>query len=969
MLGEALSIGLRKCTWLLLLVLWVPLTISAQQAPLRSYTLPDPYQRSHIEHILQVRSGLIWLGTPSGLFAFDGNEYIRWIRPDSLKEEVPVTALFEDQGGILWVGYADGSICQWENRFNGLTLWIPEEGQPKARITGFAYASGNLWIATYGEGVYIWRHRRLYQFGTEDGLPNPEIYCITADSLHRIWVGTDAGLTELQFHGDYQKKVRQVNSRLLPDQIVQTLLPDRNGNLWIGFFEGQVAKYTPETDRVTVLPRLPKENPITCLLLLEGQELWAGTESGDLWRYPFNLQRWIRGINETPPTGRHIHDLILDRENNIWIASQPNGLLSFYRPIEFIDANGHSVQATLEDGQGRIWAGTPSGLFILTLDQNAGLVWPPLPLCLQGENIISLARSSDGSIWAGTFGNGVFQLDHSGKIQLHISEKDGLGNGNILSITPTDNNLWMTTLGGVSALEWPVSPGSRPLIRQFGKKEGLSSQFIYSSYLDTSGKLWFGSDGEGLSCMYPDGQIISYRKIGDQELQSVYSITADHRGHIWFSTANKGILEFDGKDFYALTIKEGLRDLAITGLFTDRNGRIIILHQQGIDVLDPERRHLIYYDESVGLEDFDPNLNALSAGRDGTFWIGTAKGLVRYTALSHPGVIDPTTILKSATLLNGRSIQDGEQLSAHENYLRFTYTGLWYTDPKMVLYRYKLEGADLDWKQTRDHEVTFSSLPPGKYTLRVQATENGAWLKEPEFHFSFTIQKPWWQQTWFLLLSLILIGLAIRMILRLRDKRIQRDVLLQREKIELQLETLKSQINPHFLFNSFNTLLAVIESDPIAAARYVEELSDFYRQILAYREKDVIPLEEELLLIGNYKHLLEKRFAEHVRLDIHVPDKSGYVVPLTLQLLVENAVKHNIISQSKPLTIHIFQSAPDQLIVENNLQKKAPSPGHSTGFGLHILRSHYLILTGKPIQVVESNGIFRVHIPIIPATT
>lgn len=958
-----------KIAWSFLLTLLAMGTLSAQQAPLRTYVLPDPFQRSPIEHLLQVESGLIWLGTPAGLFAFDGNEYTRWVRPDSIAEEVPVTALFEDQGGTLWVGYADGGICKWKNRFIGLTLWTPEEGLPKSRITGFAYASGNFWIATYGEGAYVWRQNRMYHFGTEDGLPSPEIYCLTADARHRIWVGTDAGLTELQFHGDYQKKARQISPRLLPDQIVQTLLPDKKGHLWIGFFEGQVAKFTPETDRIDLLPSPPKQNPITQLLLLEGQELWVGTEAGDLWRYLFREKRWALGISEISTPGRIIHDLILDRENNIWIASQPDGLFSFYRPIEFIRSQEHSVQATMEDGQGRIWAGTPTGLFILTSDSENGLTWPSQPFCLQKENILSLAQTSDGSIWAGTFGNGVFQLDSKGKTRRHITEKDGLSNGNILSMTATNNRLWLTTLGGINALEWPITFGSQPRINQYGKQEGLSSQFIYSSYLDTSGKIWFGSDGEGLSCLNPDGQIITYREVGGQALQSVYSITADHRGHIWFSTANKGILEFDGEDFHALTIKEGLRDLVTTGLFTDKHGRIIILHQKGIDVLDPEKRHLIYYDESVGLEDFDPNLNALSPGKDGVFWIGTTSGIIRYSALADPGVIHPTTILKSATVLNGRSIQDGERLAAHENYIRFTYTGLWYTDPKKVFYRYQLEGADLDWKQTRDHEVTFSSLPPGSYTLRVQATENGAWMDEPEYRFSFTIKKPWWQQVWFLLLALVLIILVVRLVVRFRDQRIQRDVLLQREKIELQLETLKSQINPHFLFNSFNTLLAVIESDPVAAARYVEELSDFYRQILAYREKDVIPLEEELQLIGNYKHLLEKRFGEHVLLDIQVPDRSGYVVPLTLQLLVENAVKHNIISIDKPLTIRIYQPAPDLLIVENNLQKKTASPGHSTGFGLHILRSHYDILTGKPIQIEEANGIFRVLIPIIPATT
>ncbi|MCF8239060.1 MAG: histidine kinase [Saprospiraceae bacterium] len=869
---------------LAILTLSWPGAIHAQFALSRQYVLPDPHQRTQVECMLQSHSGLMWLGTPAGLFSFDGQEYVQWARPDSLAKEVAVSALFEDQDEMLWVGYSDGGIARWKSPHEGLSLWSPEEGTPKSRISGFAYSSGNFWIATYGEGVYIYRGHRLYNFGLEDGLPDLEVYCITADSHHRIWIGTDAGLAELRFLGDFNKFVRAVDTDLFPDQIVQTIHPDAKGNLWLGFFEGQVGLFSPDSGHFDLLPPSPVPSPVTCLLELEDIELWIGTENQDLWRFDLHDHCWRKGTSSPALPGAIIHDILLDRENNIWVASQPHGMFSFYRPIEFIQTNGISAQALVEDHIGQLWVGTPEGLYRLSAAVNNGLTWPKNPQSLKGQHILSLARTTDGHIWAGTFGNGLFHLDGSGNTLQHLTEKDGLSNGNILSITSDASNIWLTTLGGVSRLTWPDPEGDTPKINHYGKQEGLTSQFIYCSHLDQKGNLWFGSDGEGLSCLLANGQTVHYRTINDQELQSVYSITSDNKGHIWFSTANKGIYEYDGHQFYSLAIKEGLRDLLITGLFTDQNGRVIILHQSGIDVLDPESRHLIYYDETVGLENIDPNLNAVGIGHSGVYWIGATDRIIRYTALQNPGVIHPNTILNMAQLLNGRRIHGGESLASNENYLHFAYTGLWYTDPKKVLYRYRLDGEDLDWKQTRDHELTFSGLAPGEYTLRVQATENGDWLDEPELNFSFTIRSPWWQQIWFILLALLGALLLARSILRYRDKRIQRDALIQREKIELQLETLKSQINPHFLFNSFNTLLAVIESDPGSAARYVEELSDFYRQILAYREKDVIPLQEELQLIGNYKHLLERRFGTHVHLEIDMPDTSGYIVPLTLQL-------------------------------------------------------------------------------------
>lgn len=939
----------------------------AQTSKWTSHPFPDPYQRIVAQRIIQAQNGLIWLGTSEGLFAYDGRVFQAWPRLDSLAEGVAVTALFEDPDGTLWVGYADGRIARWRDRMTGLTLWEPEEGTPKVRITDFSYALGNLWIATYGEGVYVWSNNRMYNFGPDDGLPGAEVYCLATDALHRTWIGTDAGLCELRFTPDLKKMIQPIDASILPDQILLSLLPDQDGGLWMGFFEGQVAHFQPGTKQVTTGPGLPVRAPVTRMLSLPGQELWVGTQSSGLWRFDQQKSVWSYGRTDAgEPTGQ-INDLLCDRENNLWVLGQTDGLVSAFRPVEFVEDGRHSVQSVHVDSKGRIWTGTPNGLYRLRFHPIYGYEWPGQPELLPGENILSINESVDGVLLIGTFGHGLYTYDIQHQRLAHFDESRGLMNGNILSISVEPHAIWLTTLGGIFRVGWPIVPG-RPLeYKHFGKEEGLASQIVYCSYADQKGNRWFGTDGEGLSCLRPDGRLVNYHHVGDLHLRSVYAITEDRRGHLWLGTPDQGIIEYDGHSFIPLAIKQGLKDLAITGMFTDQNGRIVILHQKGMDILDPEKRHLIYYNEEAGLDVFDPNLNAIGKAGNGVFWIGTSRGLIRYTALHTPGVIHPTTVLKAANLLNGRELLPGEILNAAENYLRFQYAGLWYTSPGKVLYRYRLDGFDLDWKETNDREVTFSALPPGKYTLRVQATENGVWLDEPELTFSFFIRPPWWQQWWFILLVLATTTITVRSILRFRDRRLQRDVQLQRERVELQLEILKSQINPHFLFNSFNTLLGVIESDPKSAARYVEELSDFFRQILMYREQHIIPLEEELSIIANYKHLLERRFGDHVRLDIGLEDKSGFVVPLTLQLLVENAVKHNIISKSRPLTIRVYRSEPWVLTVENNLQKKVVTPDHSTGFGLHILKSHYQILVEREIRIVEQHGIFAVHVPIIPA--
>ncbi|MCB0619075.1 MAG: hypothetical protein KDC41_10310, partial [Saprospiraceae bacterium] len=139
--------------------------------------------------------------------------------------------------------------------------------------------------------------------------------------------------------------------------------------------------------------------------------------------------------------------------------------------------------------------------------------------------------------------------------------------------------------------------------------------------------------------------------------------------------------------------------------------------------------------------------------------------------------------------------------SHRQNSLVFDYVGLWYTDPSTVKYRYMLDGYDQRWIYSRDRLATYSNVPPGSYVFRVTSTENEAFDQEPIVEYAFTIHKPFWLQWWFILLCTAFGFSQVYLFLKLRDERMQREALLKKEKIESQFEALKSQINPHFLFN------------------------------------------------------------------------------------------------------------------------------------------------------------------------
>jgi hypothetical protein len=182
---------------------------------------------------------------------------------------------------------------------------------------------------------------------------------------------------------------------------------------------------------------------------------------------------------------------------------------------------------------------------------------------------------------------------------------------------------------------------------------------------------------------------------------------------------------------------------------------------------------------------------------------------------------------------------------------------------------------------------------------------------------------------------------------------------------EYQFESLRSQVNPHFLFNSLNTLSSLIYESQEKAESFVRELSDVYRYILENRGRDLVPLKEEIKMARSYIYLVHIRFEKNleIHLDVDPTFENHRIPPLTLQLLIENAVKHNIISQKKPLKVEI-EIVDDKLIVKNNLQKKITEE-YSSKMGLKNIQSRYDFLTNDQIKVTETESEFSVIIPLI----
>ena len=214
------------------------------------------------------------------------------------------------------------------------------------------------------------------------------------------------------------------------------------------------------------------------------------------------------------------------------------------------------------------------------------------------------------------------------------------------------------------------------------------------------------------------------------------------------------------------------------------------------------------------------------------------------------------------------------------------------------------------------------------------------------------------------LIELVVVGLltanrSMQQALRLQ----QQAAALQKENNTARYIALQNQLNPHFLFNSLNTLIAEIEYEPKRAVLFTRELSNVYRYVLQCQDKKLVPLSEELQFASAYLYLHAVRMGDCItcRTEIDDEDMECRLPPLTLQLLVENVVKHNSINASRPMEIHIGKEG-DWLVVANRLNPRKTD--HSTGLGLKNLSNRCRMSLGRDIQVVESSSEFVVKIPL-----
>ena len=952
--------------------LFFAFSLFAQPISYRAFVVNEEGQSPRIHSLLHYSKGFLIAGTSGGLYKFNGRDFSLIPFADTVIDNA-ITSLAEDRSGRLWLGFQSGHIA-WTD-LKKVYLLQPEEGFPKVSITSIVCnGSGTIYFATAGEGVYYYLKEKFYNINVDDGLSDNYVYQL----IHHpagILAATDRGINTINLIDNKKHITHFTTANGLPDNITRCMYKrSTNSYCWLGMQDHGVGKFTPN-DNLFFSPSLltPWQYGQVNSIITQQNQLWVATEDQGLVAIHFADTTLSNVMYVQAPNGfAKTSNLTEDNEGNIWFTSNnqlvrtPGVQLQLVVPLseqQFTDA--HTI---LFDNNGSLWINNNEGLIRFSPDAKTGK-WNETRFALAAINaktdITSIYEDAFGHIWIGTMGKGIFIIDPRSGRSRNLTEDHLLVDGSVLSINGKGNHIWISSLGG--AVLCKLNESNRNIdqlydFENYNRVSGIGSNYIYSILVDSKDRVWFATDGKGITVL-DKGKYKNFNEQHGITSPVVYNLCEDRIGNIWFST-NSGLYMFDGNRFQKISVEQGLNDPVITALSLDANGNIIALSKKGVNIIDANSLDISYLDNEQGLEEMNTDLNCITSGKGSVFFI-TNKGIVQFTP-SYTSLQPPIMLEQVRVFDRDVNLEQEDNFSHDENNFSFYFSGASFSHPEKIRYQLKLDGFSSEWINTKENYINFPRLPPGRYTFRVRTSINQHFNESKEAAYTFTINKPFWFRWWFIGLCILLVGGILYWYIKDREKRAKKWEQLEKEKIRSQFETLKSQVNPHFLFNSFNTLISVIEENPSTAVAYVEHLSDLYRKIVTYRDKDTISLQEEIQLINDYFFIQQQRFGNHLQLQVDISDaeQSMYsIAPLTLQLLCENAVKHNAISPSTPLIIQL-SIAGDMLLVKNNINPKYTAE-KGAGMGLQNIKKRYELLSGKEIVIQHTDREFLVHIPLL----
>jgi signal transduction histidine kinase/ligand-binding sensor domain-containing protein len=729
----------------------------------RVYGLADGLKSLEISTLLEDRSGVLWIGTVGGGLSRLVHSRIQTFAAPGGPKGDAITALLQDHLGQVWVGTTAGLFCWHDNHFTPMA----EHLSPLYVRALAEDPQGTVWISTLNEGLMYYTNGTFAMLYGPPGEKYIHAYDLLFDHQGRLWAGLQNGILLCRDQG---KWTRYGSADGLPAAYIDHLAQTADGTIWAGTLDEGL--YYLKDGKIHAL-RMPdglSDDAIASLFVDRQQNLWVGTRSGGLDRLaPRKLQ--ICQIREG--TAERLAVCLVQMTNgNMIIGAAGRGLYewngtNFEQLLKNPPLSGHLfVGAMLRGRDGSVWWGAGPALYQwkdgVVLSAYDSEDW------LRRDRVVSLCEDRDGGMWVGTY-NGQLRLLR-GQQSIPVT---GLPQKPVTALAQApDGTLWIgLTGGGLGRLQ-------NGQLKFYTTKDGLGNDLVHTLYLDPDGTLWIGNTSGGLSRL-SHGKLDNFSTRQGLIDDTILQILDDGHGYLWLS-CDRGICRVS---------KQSLADLAA------RKTSSVYPLAFGTP-------------EGMISEQCEGNLGSAMQTQDGKLLFCTARGIVMIDPLQQTNQPPPPKVLLEEILVDDQVQNRLLPLAANthapqaappaispgRHSLEFHYTGLDFSAPEKIRFRYQLQGLDSDWVNAGStRSVRYPYVPPGRYRFMVTACNgNGDWnpaIAQAEF-----IVRPYfWQTPWFGIVSvlalILLTGGAIRYQERRRSqarlRRLEQENIMERERARI----------------------------------------------------------------------------------------------------------------------------------------------------------------------------------------
>lgn len=681
---------------------------------------------------------------------------------------------------------------------------------------------------------------------SKNRLSNPRMVCIFMDREGILWITTSGGglnrfdpMTGIFTH--YKHDPRDPNS--LSDNYVIVIRQGSEGMLWVGTVKG-LDRFDPDTGKFTRFTHDPGDpasigiGAVREIISHGGDEVWIATMGGGVSVFNPVTEKFQRFLhdphNPNSLSSDRISSFYKSREGIIWVGTQNGGINKVDRyKKKFIhyrrapnNANGlgnNTVSGIYEDKNGILWiAATFGGLN--KFDRKSGVFTHYLAGKRNAKNlfknyVVEVSGDRDGYIWVGTTYSGFLRFDPQTESFKQYNIAPGksifMGENSVLRIFEDSVGvMWIgTELQGLLEFDRETEAFTRyrPMDND---PQSISSNTIGSIMEDSTGTLWVGTLDNGLNKFHRNSKTFTRfqhdpQKPGSILCNVVYSVLQDSRGTLWIGTA-RGLNRFnpETQTFTGYTTRDGLANNCIYEILEDNSGRLWLSSNKGLSRFNPTSGRVKNYDPGDGLQGYEFNANAALKNKRGEMFFGGQNGFNLFSPdrIKDNSHIPPVAFTDFKIFYKTAAIGGDSPLKQHINYagkivlpygsntFSLEFAALDYTAPGKNQYKYRIEELNRDWVHLGNkHDLSFTGMEPGEYTLQVTGSNNDGIWNEQGASLKIIITPPFWRTWWFSMLALLVIAALVLLWHRQRMKHLEYQL-----KTETQMERIfnKFKVSP-----------------------------------------------------------------------------------------------------------------------------------------------------------------------------